>query len=143
MHKISVKKRHQARLYAMQALYSWDVAKLSLSEIEQTFLTQQNQSKFDVAYFTSLLHSVPENVDAIDKKITMHLHDRAVDELGPIELSILRIAVYEILFLSKDVPCKVAINEAIELAKEFGAVDSHSFVNGVLDPIIKQESEVA
>lgn len=140
---ISVKKRHQARLYAMQALYSWDVAKLDIADIEQTFLTQQNQSKFDVKYFIKILHSVSNMQEEIDQKIAVHLKDRCVGELGPIERAILRIAVYEIAFLSEEVPCKVAINEAIELAKQFGAVDSHSFVNGVLDPIISKESEVA
>jgi transcription antitermination protein NusB len=138
MHQFSAKKRHQARLYAMQALYSWHVASLNISEIEDTFLTGQNKSKFDVSYFVKLLHDIPSKITEIHALIIPYLKDREISDLGPIELSILRIAAYELKYHNDEIPYKVAINEAIELAKMFGADDSHLFVNGVLDPLAKE-----
>ena len=84
-------------------------------------------------YFRKLFRQTAENIQSIDGMIAPYL-DRNTEELDPIERSILRLAVYELKY-ETDVPYKVAINEAIELTKTFGAEESHKYINGVLDKI--------
>ena len=85
------------------------------------------------------------HVDEIDKTYKPYLNSRSIEDLDMVDKSILRLATYELLFQSKDVPYRVIINEAILLAKDFAAQDSHKFVNGVLDKVVKnmqlQETE--
>ena len=90
----------------------------------------------DVLYFRELLTGVATNSAYLDGLMQPYL-SRLLDELGQVERAVLRIALYE-LSKRQDVPYKVAINEAIELAKTFGAEDSHKFVNGVLDKAAPQ-----
>ena len=127
--------RHQARKTALQALYQWQLAGQDLINIQQQFLGEMDVKNVDVDYFSELLMGVPKNVDEIDANITPAL-DRPITELDPVELAIMRISVYELLNRT-DVPYKVVINEAVELAKTFGATDGYKYVNGVLDKIIK------
>ena len=87
----------------------------------------------DKPYCRHLLRQTIENVEAVDFTMSGYL-DRSLDELDPIEKAILRLAVYELQF-QPDVPYKVVINEAIEVAKVFGAEDGHKYINGVLDKI--------
>lgn len=121
----------------MQALYSLEVSGNSISDIEDSFIKQQNPSRFEPEYFLKLLHEVPKNIAVIQESLQKHMVDKKVCELDPIELAILRISAYELIFCSDEIPYKVSINEAIELAKMFGACESHSFVNGVLDSMSK------
>ena len=88
----------------------------------------------DSKYFRELLNGVAKNTAELDEKMTPYLTERTVDELGQVELAVLRIAIYE-LMKRHDVPYKVVINEAIDLAKTFGAEESHKFINGVLDKV--------
>ncbi|MCP8464111.1 transcription antitermination factor NusB [Pseudomonas sp. ZM23] len=125
--------RRKARSLAVQALYSWQMAGQSLNEIEATFRTDNDFSDVDGAYFHEILHGVPRLKGDLDKEFTPCL-DRALEEVDPVELAILRLATYE-LRNRLDVPYKVVINEGIELAKTFGATDGHKFVNGVLDKL--------
>jgi len=90
-------------------------------------------SKVDMEYFHEILHGVPRELSALDEIITPLL-DRDTEEMTPVELSILRLATYELAHRI-DVPYKVVINEAVELAKSFGATDGHKYVNGVVDKI--------
>lgn len=87
----------------------------------------------DKPYFRKLFRQTIENIETVDFSISPYI-DRAFDELDPIETAILRLAVYELRF-ELDVPYKVVINEAIEVAKVFGADESHKYINGVLDKI--------
>lgn len=96
-------------------------------------MAEQDLKGVDTPYFRRLFRQTAENVDAVDQ-IMMPYLDREVSELDPIEKAILRLAVYELKF-ELDVPYKVVINEAIEVAKVFGAEDSHKYVNGVLDKV--------
>jgi N utilization substance protein B len=107
----------------------------SISQIELTIATTNDMSKVDMEYFQALLNGVAQKVEELDATIKPYL-GRLPEELDPVEKAILRIATYE-LVERMDVPKKVVINEAIELAKSFGAEDSHKFVNGVLDKAIK------
>lgn len=130
-------KRHKARHYAMQALYQWHMADAALTDIEAEFLAEYDFSKVDGEYFHTLLHEVPAHVDTIEAAFAPFMVERSVAELGPVELALLRIGTYE-LQARIDVPYKVVINEAVNLAKKFGATDSHKFVNGVLDQVARK-----
>jgi transcription antitermination protein NusB len=124
--------RRQARHYAVQALYQWQMSGNALNAIDAQFRADFDFSTTDTEYFHELLHEVPVRLEEINELLTPCMVDRAVDELGPVELAVLRMAMYE-LIVRIDVPYKVVINEAVALAKKFGATDSHKFVNGVLD----------
>ncbi len=131
----SIKGREKARRYAMQALYGWLIANTPIKDIETFYLSDRNPKKFDCPYFLHLLHEIPAKLGEIDDTMTPYL-DRPFHNLDPIELTILRVATYEFMY-SIDVPFKVVIYEGIELAKVFGAVDSHKFVNSILDKMAK------
>ncbi len=130
----NVNPRRRARECAVQAIYSWQVSKNDLSEIEASFMAEQDMKGVDKKYFRELLHGVISHSSELDKKMESFLNERSLDELGFVEHAILRIAVYELL-KREDVPYKVVINEAIDLTKTFGAEDSHKFINGVLDKV--------
>ncbi|MGI2168697.1 transcription antitermination factor NusB [Shewanella sp. MF05960] len=129
--------RRKARRLAVQAIYSWQLSKNNVADVEHEFLTEQNTDGVDVAYFRELLSGVASKTSQIDDLLKPHL-DRDFEDVSPVEKAIVRLATYELTF-RKDVPFKVAINEGIELAKVFGADDSHKFVNGLLDKIVKQK----
>ena len=127
--------RRKARELAVQAVYSWQLSQNNLAEIETNFLTENSARRFDIVYFQQLFRGVSTQVSSIDEKISPHV-DRPLVDVDPVEKAILRVAVYE-LSDCRDVPYRVIINEAIELAKSFAADDSHKFVNGVLDKVVK------
>ena len=125
-------------LKAIKALYSWQLSQNDIADVEYQFLAEQDVKDVDVLYFRELLAGVATNTAYLDGLMKPYL-SRLLEELGQVEKAVLRIALYE-LSKRSDVPYKVAINEAIELAKSFGAEDSHKFVNGVLDkaaPVIR------
>jgi N utilization substance protein B len=128
--------RRKARQYAVQALYQWQMAGADVLDIETQFVTDFNFNKTDREYFHAILYGVPENVSTLDEKI-IPLLDRAIKDLGPVELSILRLSTYELLFCL-DVPYKVVINEGVNLTKEFGSTDAHKYINGVLDKLARE-----
>lgn len=127
--------RKMARRYALQALYGWALSDNTLTDIENHVLLEHSEDKFDRAYFSTLLHEIPKQVATLDSLMSPYL-SRKLEDVSPIELTVLRISVYE-LKERLDVPYKVVINEALELAKTFGSQDSHKFVNGVLDKVAK------
>ncbi|MFT6507154.1 transcription antitermination factor NusB [Colwellia polaris] len=127
--------RRKARELAVQAVYSWQLSQNNVAEIELNFLTDNSARRFDIPYFQQLFNGVTTNVGSIDDKIAPHV-DRPLDDVDHVEKAVLRVAVYE-LTNCLDVPYRVIINEAIELAKSFAADDSHKFVNGVLDKVVK------
>ena len=130
--------RHRARHFAMQALYQWEITKELASVIEEQFLEDQPvDDKTDKEYLHQLIVGTITHVDEIDKTYKPYLNSRSIEDLDMVDKSILRLATYELLFQSKDVPYRVIINEAILLAKDFAAQDSHKFVNGVLDKVVK------
>tara|TARA_R110000737_G_scaffold292769_1_gene299338 strand:+ start:8916 stop:9332 length:417 start_codon:yes stop_codon:yes gene_type:complete len=127
--------RRKARELAVQAVYSWQLSQNNITEIETNFITENSARRFDIDYFQQLFRGVSTQVGSLDEKISPHV-DRPLVDVDPVEKAILRVAVYE-LSDCLDVPYRVIINEAIELAKSFGADDSHKFVNGVLDKVVK------
>ncbi|QIQ22232.1 transcription antitermination factor NusB [Zophobihabitans entericus] len=126
--------RHRARECAVQAIYSWQLSQNSITDVEVSFMAEQDMKGVDTKYFRELLQGVVRHYGEFDEAMKPYLTDRSVEELGQVERAILRLALYE-LTKREDVPYKVVINEAIELTKTFGAEDSHKFVNGVLDKI--------
>ena len=135
--QLLIARRQKARHYAMQALYQWRMSGSSLNQIEAEFHTDNDFAKVDGEYFHELLHKVPAEVDELDALIEPALVDRALDEIGPVEHALLRMAIYELKHRI-DVPYKVVINEAVSLAKKFGPEDSHKFVNAILDKVAAQ-----
>lgn len=126
--------RRKARHYAMQALYQWQMAGSAINVIEAEFHTDNDMTHVDVEYFRELLHGVPKNLTELEAKFEPYLQDRSLAELDPITLALLRMSCYE-LNHRLDVPYKVVINEAVSLAKKFGATDAHKFINAVLDKL--------
>src|SRR3569623_751068 len=125
--------RSKARRLALQALYQWQMAGQNLGEIEKQFLTEQDIGGADQAYFSEQLRNVPQQMTELDQHYRRFL-DRSVEDLDPIELAILRIGVYE-LVQHPEVPYRVVLTEAVELAKTFGADQSYRYINGVMDKV--------
>jgi N utilization substance protein B len=125
--------RRRARECAVQALYSWQISKNDIADVEYQFLSEQDVKDVDISYFRELLSGVATNAEYLDGLMAPVL-SRQLEELGQVERAVLRISLFE-LSKREDVPYKVAINEGIELSKTFGAEDSHKFVNGVLDKV--------
>jgi len=127
------KARSRARRLAMQGLYEWQLSENAPAVILKTCLEEQNIKNVDTEYLEELLLSIPRKQQEIDNTFQPYV-DRPIEEIDPIELSILRLATYELLHRI-DVPYRVVINEAIELAKSFGAEAGHRYVNGILDKV--------
>lgn len=117
----------------MQALYQWQMAKQNLADIEEQFRVDQDMSKVDLDYFHELLHGIPAHMDELDTALLPHA-DRDISKIDPVERAILRIGIYELIF-RPEIPYRVVLNEAIQLAKQFGAEDGHKYINGILDKI--------
>lgn len=132
---MKVSARHKARELALQGVYSWQMSKNAIEQVELALATSNDMQKVDLAYFQSLLRGVAKDVETIDTAIRPYL-GRLPEELDPIEQAILRLATFE-LTQRMDVPYRVIINEAIELAKSFGAEESHKFINGALDKAVR------
>jgi N utilization substance protein B len=135
MIKMKPAARRKSRKLAVQAIYSWQSSGNHIGDIEQQMLLENNVSKVDVEYFRDLIQGVSAHVEKLDDIIRPHL-DRPFKDIDMVEKAICRLGAYELKY-RLDVPVKVAINESIELAKVFGAEDSHKFVNGVLDKALK------
>lgn len=127
--------RKQARVLALQALYAWLMSGNDIKQIELNIVTTNDMTKVDMEYMQAILEGATTDVKALDKLYKPYL-GRLPEELDPIEKSIMRLATVE-LSQRLDTPYKVVINEAIELAKLFGAEESHKFINGALDKAVK------
>ncbi len=127
--------RSLARHKAVQALYQWQVSRQDMNEIDAQFSEEQDMRKVDIAYFQELLHQVPKRLEELDAQIAPAL-DRTLAEVDPVERAILRIGAYELQF-RPDVPYRVVINEAVELAKVFGGEQGYKYVNSVLDRVAR------
>ena len=128
--------RRRARRRALQALYQWHLTGQDVGDILVQFREEQDFSNVDTELFATLVRKVSQGQAEIDGKIEPFL-DRPLRQLDVIEHVILSIGAYELLN-SFEVPYQVVIDEAINLAKQFGAEQGHSFINGVLDKAAKQ-----
>jgi N utilization substance protein B len=125
--------RHRARELALQGVYQWRVSGTEASDIEKSMQGEKNLGHYDKPMFSRLLRGVIAQHDELQVLLSPHL-DRPLDELSTVEFSVLLVAAFE-LSQQPDIPYKVVINEAVELAKTFGGTDGHKYVNGVLDKL--------
>ena len=135
-----IKKRKHARDKVLQALYQWQLSAEELDWIRDQYLEEQGVKSGDEAYFLELLYKIPSMVNDLDERFKPFV-SKFEDHVDPIETNILRIATYEFQY-HLEIPYRVVINEAVNLAKVYGADDSHKFVNGVLDPLSKEMRKV-
>lgn len=140
MDKEAIKGKRRARKLLVQALYQWDLSQADPYEVEVQFHTANNMERIDKEYFAAVLHGVPKKIVEIEDTFSPFL-DRTIDSLNPVELSILRLSTYELLF-SLEVPYRVVLEEAVALAKEFGSQDGFKYVNGILHQVA-QKSRLA
>ena len=129
----SIKKRKHAREKALQALYQWQLSGEDLDWIKDHYMEEQGVASGDPEYFLELLYKIPSTVTELDDTYRKYMQNFE-DNLDPIECNILRIATYELIH-HLEIPYKVIINEAVKLAKSYGADEGYKFVNGVLDPL--------
>jgi transcription antitermination protein NusB len=131
--------RHLSRTIAMQSLFEWDFngQKDELDGIVNNHIAEFSGASEETAFIFELAHGVVKNLKAIDEIITKHAPEWPMDQVPPVDRNVLRMGVFELIFL-KQVPPKVAINEAVELAKTFGGESSGKFVNGVLGALFKE-----
>jgi N utilization substance protein B len=130
--------RSLARRRVLQALYQWQLAGQDLKQIETQFNEEMDMRQVDLEYFRELLFGIPTKLDELDALLQPAI-DRAFATIDPVEKAILRMGAYE-LNERLDIPLRVVINEAVELAKQFGAEQSHKYINGVLDKVARANS---
>jgi N utilization substance protein B len=132
--------RKSARESTMKLIYQMDINHMEVEELLENFYdsSEETFSAQEKSYIKDCLAGIIENKENIDKAIESHLNSSwKLSRVAKVELAILRLAVYEMLY-REDVPNKVAVNEAIELAKQYSGEDSGTFVNGVLGSLIKE-----
>lgn len=125
--------RKKARRLLIQALYQWQLSGADIGAIEAEFFTDHKMADVDTQFFHEILHAIPQKVVELDTSFAGYL-DRSQGALDPVSLSVLRLGAYELLFRI-DIPYKVVINEAVNLAKTFGPSEAHKYVNGILDKL--------
>jgi N utilization substance protein B len=132
--------RRRARHFALQALYQWTLNRADISGIEAEFRVDNDFTHVDTEYFHELVSGVAGQVSVLDSAYETFL-DIPLKDLDPIERNLLRLACFELIHRI-DVPYRVVINEAVALAKKFGATDSFRFINGVLDKVARAHREL-
>lgn len=129
--------RRKARIYAMQALFSWDISGTPPEQLlEFSWVDRQTDREDTLAFARILLSGTLERIEEVDAALQAHLEHWKLERLARVDLAILRLSAYSLLFQS-DIPASVTIDEAIDLAREFGSDESYRFVNGVLDAVRK------
>ena len=125
--------RRRAREFALQGLYQWQLAGTDPATIARQLADAKGFDKIDAGYFKGLLEGVVATAPELERAIAPHL-DREFSRLSPVERGILLLAGFELAH-QPEVPYRAVINEAVELAKEYGGTDGYKFVNGVLDKL--------
>lgn len=132
--------RRKAREYALQMLYQYDISQQSSGLFDGFWSDKVVQD--DIREFANnIVDGVIKNLSMIDEKIRMSASNWSVDRMAVVDRNILRMAIFELLYI-RDIPAKVTINEAIEIAKRYGVEESGSFVNGILDRVVKDHQEI-
>lgn len=133
--------RSRARRAALQAIYQWQMTAEAPETIAAQFRDDKSWKRIDEEFFSALLYGVPTNVTALDESLKPIL-DRPVAQLDAVERAILRMGAFELTHRD-DIPWRVIINECVELAREFGAEQSHKYVNGILDNLARRARDEA
>lgn len=131
--------RKRSREIAMELLFQMSISKEGVEETLLNFTdnTDYDLNEVDMTYINRILQGVQDNLEMIDKTIEKYLINWKLNRISKTNLSILRICTYEVLF-AEDIPEKVSINEALELAKKYSEDNSSPFINAVLDKIVKE-----
>jgi len=131
--------RRKSREVTMKLIYEIVIKKENFEEIFENFKehTEEDVSELDMEYIANTLKGVTENIELIDATISKYLINWKIDRLSKIDLSILRLAIYEITF-EADIPSVVSVNEAIELAKKYSQDVTGAFINGVLGRLVEK-----
>lgn len=133
--------RKKARDNAFKCIYELEFIKdKSLDDILLNCYEENNNSEEEKQYIQIILNGVKENIEKIDSIILSKLKNWSLDRIAKIDLAILRLAIYEVLYVDS-IPDKVSANEAVELAKTYGNNDSKSFVNGVIAKVIEDKED--
>ena len=127
--------RRRSREFALQAMYSWLLAGQAISDVAAQLEESKGYDRADQAYLSRLIRGAIEHQGELEEALAPCL-DRKVKELSPVERGILLLGAWE-LKNAPEVPYRVVINEAVELAKSFGGTDGHRYVNGVLDKLAR------
>ncbi len=133
-----MRKRSKARELALKFLYQVDISKEGYEDALVHFWRERRTAKPVKEFTTQLIIGTLENLAHIDSMLSKYARNWQLKRMAVVDRNILRLAGFELLFL-EDIPRKVSINEAVELAKKYGDVDSGKFVNGILDKIHKKE----
>jgi N utilization substance protein B len=137
--------RHLSRSIVLQSLFEWDLNSIEKNAMSETLMRNVEefaQNKSDAPFMEKLLDGVLQKQSELDLIIEKAAPEWPIDRIAPVDRNILRLGLYELLFSDRsEVPAKVAINEAIELAKQFGGENSSRFVNGVLGAVYKEIGE--
>ena len=134
-----MRRRTLAREHALKILYQTDITRRSLEESVDDYWQQEPNKDAEIMTYAKLLsEGVRKNLKAIDEKISEYATNWQLSRMAVIDRNILRMGLFELKYTS-DIPPKVAINEAVELAKKYGDLESSKFVNGILDKIHKKE----
>lgn len=128
--------RKLSREKAMELLFGMTLSKDTIEEVVEGFIEnyEGNIKEIDLTYVKQALIGIEKHKEEIDKAIEVNLHNWKIDRISKVNLSILRLATYELLY-DKEVPRNVAINEALEIARRYSDEKSVAFINGVLDKI--------
>lgn len=135
-----VSPRTESRRVALQAIYQWQLTNESIPQIVKQFNEDGLLAEVELEWFKELLMEVSNHAEALDALFADYL-DRSVARIDPVERAIMRMGAYE-LQSKVEIPYKVIINESVELAKRFGAEESHKYINGILDKVAKQLREL-
>ena len=130
--------RHNARRVALATLFSWSVLSQNIKEALATAAQVLELDSYDAELAQLIITGITENKKYLDELISKTAPEWPIDQIAKVDLVILRIATFE-LVIAQNVPPKVAIDEAVELAKEFGTDNSSKFVNGVLGTIVEEQ----
>ncbi len=130
-------KRRRSRESALQVLYQWDVDRQDGKSKAHPFRQIGGLPRDDDAFSDRIVEGVIEHHEEIDRLIERYSENWRLDRIAPIDRTLLRIAIYELLYC-EEIPPKVALNEAVDLGKEYGSEDSGSFINGILDRILNE-----
>lgn len=129
--------RRKSREHAVSFLFQLELRKEDHTGLMEDFLMDFPLNKEDIKFFRENIEGTVKNLDDIDRLISEKLKNWTLDRIPGIDLAVLRIAVHEIMY-REDIPVKVSINEAVDLAKRFGDRDSGGFVNGILGSIVRE-----
>lgn len=131
------KERYNSRELLLQLIFQWSYTS---DDAQSNTLSYRESNDYDKKYFDDLSRDIFKKIDFVDESIKLH-SNHSLDKLSRVELAVLRLAVYEILFRD-DVPFKVCIDQAARLNKKFGTVEGYKYINGVLDSVAKERRQL-